>query len=84
MDRTGKTLLVVWLSGVVFALVMTERWRRRGTSTLEVAAPIVDVPPAITSPVVNEGARRHLVRSVAAGAQADLAWVKHKVGRVTA
>jgi hypothetical protein len=82
MDRTGKTLLVVWLSGVVFALVMTERWRRRGTSTLAVAAP-VDAPPAVTSPVANEGARSHL-RSVAAGAKADFAWVKHKVGHITA
>jgi hypothetical protein len=83
MDRTGKTLLVVWLSGVVFALVMTERWRRRGTSTLAVAAP-VEAPPAVASPVAIEEVRSHLVRSVAAGAKADFAWVKHKVGRITA
>jgi hypothetical protein len=83
MDKQGKTLLIVWFSGVVFALVMAERWRRRGTSTPVALAPTADVPPVAPTPAAADGFRGRVVQPVAAGAKADLAWAKRTVGKVT-
>ena len=39
MNKTVKTYLVVWLSGVIAGLVLVERWRRQGARAVPAAEP---------------------------------------------
>jgi hypothetical protein len=89
MGRTARNFLIAWLTGMVFGLAATERWRRLGLRAMPVDVPqagtaIVDSPP--TDELVTGGTtgtfRSRVATPVAAGVKADVVRLKTAVGRV--
>jgi hypothetical protein len=80
MVGRARVLLITFLGGMVFALLLTERWRRLGETSTVVApdAGEADVP----APAAG-GIRGRVVTPVVAGVKKDVTWAKAKAGRVT-
>jgi hypothetical protein len=78
-----KNYLVAWLSGFAVALLMTERWRRMGSSAFVPAAVSEGEPGEEPSPRLTTRARTvasTASRAVAVGARSDL----DRIGRLAA
>ena len=69
-----KTYLIVWLSGMVAALILIDRWRRMGDRSVPATADVGEViaTDTATMPMPVSADKQKLSTAIVTGARADV------------